>query len=78
MLSLAEMKSRLTELHETVVHDLSEGDLRQQLKKISRQRLLKVWHDHSEIGGHSHLLALVACVCDPAFYYTPQEMQERI
>ena len=75
MLSLAEMKSRLTELHETVVHDLSEGDLRQQLKKISRQRLLKVWHDHSEIGGHSHLLVLVACVYDPAFYYTPQEMQ---
>ena len=39
--------------------------------------LLKVWHDHSEIGGHSHILVLVAAVYDPALYYTPQEMQEK-
>ena len=36
-----------------------------------------MWHDHSEIAGHSHLLVLVAAVYDPAFYYTTEEMQSK-
>lgn len=58
-------------------YDLSQEDLRQKLKNLSQQRLLKMWHDYSEIGGHSHILVLVAAVYDPAFYYTPQEMLQK-
>ena len=53
--------------------NLSEPDMRMQLKLLSRQRHLKVWHDHSTIGGHSHILVTVACLYDPLFYLTPSE-----
>ena len=76
-LSLAEIKFQLAQLHEAIDDGLSEDDLRQKLKNLSRQRLLKVWHDHSEIGGHSHILVLVAAVYDSAFYYTPEEIREK-
>ena len=36
-----------------------------------------MWHDHSRIGGHSHLLVLVATVYDPALYFTTEEMQQK-
>lgn len=55
--------------------NLTADELRQKLKEVNRKRLLKLWHDHSEIAGHSHLLVLVAAVYDPAFYYTSEEMQ---
>ena len=47
------------------------------LKKASCTRYLKVWHDHSEIAEHGHLLVLVAALYDPASYYTDQEMLKR-
>ena len=53
--------------------NLSEPDMQMQLKLLSRQRHLKVWHDHSTIGGHSHILVTVACLYDPLFYLTPSE-----
>ena len=62
----------LIKLHE---HVESDEELREKLKSVSRTRLLKVWHDHSEIAGHSHLLVLVATVYDHAFYYSTEEMQ---
>ena len=77
MLSVEDTKSRLAEFHDTINQNSSEEDLREKLKQLSGQSLLKVWHDHSEIGGHSHVLVLVAAVYDPAFYYTPQEMQQK-
>ena len=36
-----------------------------------------MWHDHSSISGHSHLLVVVTPIYDPAFYYSPDEMEER-
>lgn len=44
---------------------------------ITRTRHLKIWHDHSDISGHSHLLVLVASVYDPALYYTSEEMKQK-
>lgn len=55
----------------------SELELKERLKKITHTRHLKVWHDHSEIEGHSHLLVLVAAVYDPALFFTPQEMRDK-
>ena len=69
------VKTKLTELHETIDPTLTPEELREKLKSLNRHRLLKVWHDHSEIAGHSHLLVLVAAVYDPAFFFTPEEMQ---
>ena len=69
------VKTKLTELHETIDPILTPEELREKLKSLNHHRLLKVWHDHSEIAGHSHLLVLVAAVYDPAFFFTPQEMQ---
>ena len=57
------------------MNSLTADELRKKLKKVNCTRLLKLWHDHSEIAGHSHLLVLVAAVYDPAFYYTTEEMQ---
>ncbi len=68
------VKSRLKELGEVVDPDMSVSDGLNHLKHISRQRFLKVWHDHSTIAGHSHLLVLVSGIYDPAFYLTTEEM----
>ena len=67
-----EVITRLSQLHECPP---SDTDKRELLKKISRQRFLKVWHDHSTIAGHGHLLVLVSCMYDPAFYYTQKELE---
>lgn len=71
------VKATLRELHESVDKSLSSEHLREKLKQISRHRLLKVWHDHSGISGHSHLLVLVATVYDPVLYFTTEEMQQK-
>ena len=76
-LSTEEIKKILIELHERVELNLTIEELRDKLKKINRTRHLKLWHDHSEIAGHSYLLVLVAAVYDPAFYYTTEEMYGR-
>ena len=68
-LSEDEVKVQLKMVHEGV----DETDPRACLKKISRQRFLKVWH-HTSIAGHGHLLVLVSCVYDPAFYYTTKSL----
>ena len=49
--------------------------LQEKLKQMSRQRFFKVWHDHATVASHGHLLVLLSCVYDPAFYYTPAEMK---
>ena len=40
-------------------------------------RYLKMWHDHSEIAGHSHLIVSVSVVYNSAFYYTAEELEAR-
>ena len=37
-------------------------------------RHFKIWHDHSSIAGHSHLLVMIAAIYDPAFYLTSEEV----
>ena len=33
-----------------------------------------IWSDHSSIMDHGHLLLTVSEICDPAFYYTSEEL----
>ena len=36
-----------------------------------------MWHDHGKIAGQGHFLVLVSGIYDPAFYVTPDELQNR-
>ena len=69
------IEAALSTLHMSTSGSVSE--LRDRLKKAYRTRHLKVWHDHSEIAGHGHLLVLVAAIYDPAFFYTSQELESK-
>ncbi len=73
-LSDEQIKKRLEALSEGSDEEVSK--LRERLQQIRQQRFFKVWHDHSTVAGHPHLLVLVAGVYDPAFYYTSTEMEE--
>ena len=36
-----------------------------------------MWHDCSTIGGHSYLLMMIACMYDPACYFTDIEFHQK-
>ena len=63
----AEVKTQLEKLGEKT--EGTPDELKAQLKSMNRTRHLKIWHDHSTISGHSHLLVTVACVykCHKSF-----------
>ena len=71
-LTIDEQRLQLKALGEN--EEMSDEEAQQHFKNIGRQRFFKVWHDHSAIAGHGHILVAVACVYDPAFYYTQAEM----
>ena len=74
----AEIQARLQELVEDhIPEDTTTEALREKLKFLNRQRCFKVWHDHSTIGGHSHFMVLISAIYDPAFYYTPEEVEKQ-
>jgi len=47
--------------------------MRKKLKAFERSRNLLVWHDHSTVANHGHLVFMVSAVYDPALYLTPDE-----
>ena len=59
-LSMNQVITRLQEL--AIPFNTGENSivLRQQLKDLSRKRHIKIWHDHSSISAHGHLLLLVS------------------
>jgi len=71
-LSEEDTKSRLAELGESYDSKMTIEEVQQKLKTICRTRHFKLWHDHSEIAGHSHILVLLSAVYDPAFYIISQ------
>ena len=76
-LSEEELRSKLKQLHEPTDCYSTHDHLKDACKRVYRIRQLKMWHDHSDIAGHSHVLMLVAAVYDPAFFYTSQELEEK-
>ena len=60
-MSLLDVSTRLSELGE---FDDGEGltVMRQKLKKTERQRHLLVWHDHSSVANHGHIVFMVSCI----------------
>lgn len=47
--------------------------MKKKLKALERSRDLLVWHDHSTVANHGHLVFMVSAVYDPALYYTSDE-----
>lgn len=60
-----------------IFHTLKQSllSLQQKLKDAYRTRYIKVWHDHSSISAHGHILVLISVMYDPAFFHTPEEMK---
>ena len=76
-LTLDEIRERLCDISDNYCDDDDLKTLQTKLKIVSRQRFLKVWHDHSSVSGHGLLLVLASCIYDPALFYTTKEMKER-
>ena len=61
--------------------ELDDGEglmaMREKLKKLERQRHLLVWHDHSTVANHGHIVFMVSSIYDPAFFLTPEEYQQK-
>ncbi|KAL5500209.1 hypothetical protein EMCRGX_G011728 [Ephydatia muelleri] len=68
----AEVKTQLEKLGEKT--EGTPDELKAQLKSMNRTRHLKIWHDHSTISGHSHLLVTVACVTRSEFLNTTRHV----
>ena len=74
-LTRLEVTQRLEELGE--LHDDQNLTIMQeQLKIFERTRNLIIWHDHSTIANHGHLVFMVAAIYDPALYLTNRAYQE--
>jgi len=63
-LSEEDTKSRLAELGESYDPKMTIEEVQPKLKTICRTRQFKLWHDYSEIAGHSHILVLLSAVYD--------------
>lgn len=64
---LVEIRRKLLHKHEQM------GLMRNHTTSVTR--FLKVWHDHSSVGGHGHLLVLVSVIYDSSLYYTSKEVE---
>lgn len=51
--------SRLKELNEYYEND-GVTKMRKKLKKMERTRHLQIWHDHSTLANHGHILFMVS------------------
>lgn len=76
-LTREECCTKLWELNENTTQTMTDQELQLKLQAISRTRNFKLWHDHSDIAGHSHFLTMVSPVYDPGFYFTSQEMKQK-
>ena len=71
-MSRLDVVERLTELNEFNDND-SLTKMRKKLRSLERTRHLTIWHDHSTVANHGHLLFMVSTLYDPALYLTSAE-----
>ena len=57
------------------VFGMSVQEMRDRIKQLHRQRHLLLWHDASTLLNHGYMLFTITAIYDPAFYYTPSEME---
>ena len=74
---VTECLTEISECHRHVQEDLTESQRKELLIKFQRTRHLMIWGDNSTILNHGHILYLIQCLYDPAYFYTPEEMKAR-
>ena len=57
--------------------EANANTLKEKIKGFERTQQLMMCHDCSTVGGHSYLLMMIACIYDPACYYTDTEFQQK-
>lgn len=71
-LSGEDVVERLKKLNEMK----DDEEMRTRLKNMERTRHLIIWRDFSTVANHSHLVFMVACLYDPACFYTDAEYEQ--
>ena len=67
----------LKDINEYNITNYDGETLKQNIKTFQRTKYLMMWHDCPTIGGHSYLLMMVACMYDPACYFTDIEFHQK-
>ena len=67
----------LKDINEYNITNYDAETLKQKIKTFQWTRYLMMWHDCSTIGGHSYLLMMVACIYEPACYFTDTEFHKK-
>ena len=76
----SEVKERLRKIGEftrEVEEKCTPRQMKELLMKYERTRHFMIWADNSTIMNHGHIMYLVQCLYDPAFFFTPEEMKAR-
>ena len=64
-------------LHREVEEKCTPRQMKELLMKYERTKHFMIWADNSTIMNHGHIMYLVQCLYDPAFFFTPEEMKAR-
>ena len=78
-ISSEDVVKRLQKLNEMKDEEDDEEDdeeMRTCLQNMERTQHLMIWHDLSTVANHSHLVFMVACLYDPACFYTDAEYEQ--
>ena len=72
-ISLLDIRKKLLQHHEElgIIRCITSN---QSESTSTATRYLKIWHNHSSIGGHGHFLVLVSVIYDSSFYLTQTEV----
>ena len=54
-----------------------ETDKLEQLKSLERSRMLKLWHDHSDVLNHTYISFMLSVIYDPALFLTNDEYRNK-
>ena len=76
-MSREELIEKLVQVNAVFPETDDKEVLKAKLKEISHTRHLKIWHDLSTVANHGHLIFMVACLYDPALFYTNEEYQRK-
>lgn len=71
-LTREQLKKELERLHETPSDNITE--MRDKLKEFQRQRHWLIWHDHSTLANHGHMLFCLRELYDPAIHLTREDL----
>ena len=76
-MSREEIIEKLVQVNAVFSGTYDKEVLQGKLKSISHTRHLKIWHNLSTVANHGHLIFMVACLYDPALFYTSEEYEQK-